>query len=83
MKVSALDLRHKMKDILETLDRNEPVVIFYRGKKRAVIHPVRAKASAHLPVEEDPAVGMWKNRKDLDDVDKYVRNMRKARHNAV
>ena len=83
MKVTALDLRHNLKKVLESLDRNEPVAVFYRGKKRAVIFPVRDNKGPRLPVEEDPAVGMWEDRKDLKDVEKYVRKLRKARNHAV
>jgi len=82
MKVSALELRRKMKEIMKTLDRKEPVVLYYRGRKRAVIYPVSGEGVPHRPVEEDPAVGIWKDREDMQDVGNYVRKMRKERHNA-
>jgi len=83
MKVSALELRRKMKEVLETLDRKEPVTVFYRGKKRAIIYPLPGKEGPHKPVENDPAVGIWKDRKDMKDVKGYVRKLRKPRHDAV
>lgn len=83
MKVSALELRRKMKEVLKTLDRKEPVVLFYRGKKRAVIYPVSKEGVAHRPVEDDPAVGIWKDRQELCDVKNYVRKMRKERRHDV
>jgi len=83
MKVSALELRRKMKEVLKTLDRKEPVTVFYRGKKRAVIYPAPGKSGPRKPVEQDPAVGIWKDRKDMRDVKKYVRELRKPRRHAV
>lgn len=35
MKVSILDLRRRMKDVLRALDRNESVTIYYRGNEKA------------------------------------------------
>ncbi len=79
MKASILDLRRRMKDILLALDRNESVTILYRGKEKAILSPCRQQTKK--PVKDHEAFGMWRDRKDMADVDTYVRNLRKGRLN--
>ena len=76
MKVSILDLRRRMKDILLALDRNESVTILYRGKEKAILSPIRQRT--RKPVKDHEAFGMWRDREDMADVDAYVRNLRKG-----
>lgn len=78
MNATVLDLRKNMKKIMLALDHSEPVTLTFRGKPKAMIVPcsdktAKASAAAH------PAFGMWADRKDLDNVDEFVRNMRKGR----
>ena len=80
MKASILDLRRRMKDILLALDRNESVTILYRGKEKAILSPIRQRTKE--PVKDHEAFGMWRDRKDMTDVDAYVRNLRKGHLNA-
>jgi hypothetical protein len=79
MKATVLDMRRRMKDILAALDRNEEVTIFYRGKKKGVIYPVGREPKSRS-IADHPAVGMWKDRDDLADVDTFVRKLRRQRH---
>ena len=76
MKVSILDLRRRMKDILLALDRNESITILYRGKEKAILSPIRQRT--RKPVKDHEAFGMWRDREDMADVDAYVRNLRKG-----
>jgi hypothetical protein len=59
MEASVVDLRYKMKDVLEALERREEVRILYHGRVKGTIIPVasgrRTKMSAH------PFFGMKKN----------------------
>ena len=80
MKASILDLRRKMRDILRALDQNEPVTILYRGKEKGIIYPAGNKKENPGLVREHNAFGMWKDRKDLEDVGKVINNLRKGRH---
>ena len=80
MKASILDIRRRMKDVLAALDRNEPVTITYRGKKKGVLYPAGEDKRKAGSIMEHQAFGMWKDRKDLEDVDAYVRSLRKSRH---
>jgi len=83
MKASILDLRRRPGEILRALEQNEPVIIFYRGKKKGVIYPAPNRRKRKGSVKEHPAFGMWKNRRDLRDVGKAVRVLRKERFNAL
>lgn len=82
MQVSVVDLRRKMPEILRALDRRETVTLLYRGKKKALLVPVEEKKNRQ-PVWKQPAFGMWKDRKDMKDVDQYIRLLRRTRTNVV
>ncbi len=77
MKMTARDVRYHLKSIMEAVERGEDVVITKRGKPKARI--VRLETSKKLGKEENPFVGMWKDRKDLQDVKSYVRMIRRGR----
>ena len=85
MEATILDLRRRMKDVLKALDRSESVRIFYRGMERATLVPSRkkAKAKSRVRLSDHPAVGMWKDRADMEDVAAYVRKLREPRHHAL
>ena len=89
MKASVLDLRRRMKDVLDSLRRNEPVTLLRRGKVVGTIQPPGGaldspagqpgprRASSH------PAFGLWKDRADLRDVEAAVDRLRKDRFRAL
>lgn len=83
MKVSVLELRRGVGRILKALDRNEPVTLLYRGKPRATIHPIAPRGDRTKELMSHPAFGMWKDRKDMADVNAYVRRMRRGRFDAL
>jgi prevent-host-death family protein len=78
MKATVLDLRKNMKDVLAAIDRNEQVTLTYRGRKKAVIVPC-ADAAETKSAADHPAFGMWSDRDDCNDVDAFLRNLRKGR----
>ncbi len=82
MEASVLDLRRRMSEIIRALDNNEPVIILYRGKKKGVIYPAGKPGDNVGSAGDHPAFGMWNDRKDMKDVEKYVRGQRKGRGNA-
>jgi hypothetical protein len=51
MRVSVVDLRYRMNDVLKALDRNEDVSILYHGKLKGVLkasnQTIANKVSAH------------------------------------
>lgn len=76
MKATAKDLRYNLKNIMESVDRGEEVVITNRGRVKARIVPAGAKVSEPL---ENSFVGMWSDREEVQDVDRYVRDLRMGR----
>lgn len=80
MKVTTKALRTQAREILECVDRGEPVTITYRGKPRAKLVTIAdERRAARTQSEELPVFGMWADRTDLDDVPGYVRELRKGR----
>lgn len=59
MKVSVVDLRYRMNEVVKALDRNEDVSILYRGKLKGVIKP--AKGKLKRKVSEHPFFGMYQS----------------------
>ena len=82
MRASISDLRHRMKDVLKALERNEPVTILYRGKERGILMPMEAQGGKPVRVEEHPAFGMWRDHAEKKDVAAYDRSLRKGRTGA-
>lgn len=78
MNASVLDLRKNMKYVIAALDRNEPVTLTYRGRKKALIVPCEREHS-RMKVSEHCTFGIWADRKDMEDVPAYVRTLRKGR----
>lgn len=83
MKASILDLRRRTKEILRALDRNESVSIFYRGKCKGTVLPSASSQRPAGRAADHPAFGMWKDRKDLDDTEGFVRRLREGRRHAL
>jgi len=76
MKATAKDLRFHSKELIETVGRGEEVVITFRGKPCAKLVPFENKKS---DVSAQQLFGIWKNHDLAQDVDEYVRNLRKGR----
>ena len=79
MEARIVDLRYRMKSVLEAPDRGEPVTVLYRGKAKARIVPIKMGQRSKLT--DHPAFGMWKDRKDLADPVAWVRKQREPRFN--
>lgn len=79
MNASILDLRYKMKEVLNALNRRERVRILYHGKLKGEIIPVGLKSVQKS--SEHPMFGMLKEEKE-NPVD-VVNKMRKSRYNDI
>ena len=79
MKASILDMRRRMPEVLRALDRNEEVKIMYRGKEKAILVPIKSRKDRLKRAREHAVFGMWKKRRDAEDVTAYVRRLRKGR----
>ena len=78
MKATAKDLRFHSKELLETVNRGEEVVITYRGRPCAKLVPLEKKRK-EKKVKENKLFGIWKDNKDVKNVEKYVSGLRKGR----
>jgi len=76
MKATAKDLRFNSKGLLDTVNRGEEVVITFRGKPCAKLIPYREK---HQDIIKNELFGIWKDNDIVQDVDEYLRGVRKGR----
>ena len=72
MKVSIRDLQRHLNQVLKALDRNERVILTYRGKDKAILIP--KQTDTKIDVKSHPAFGIWRDRKE--EVLETVRNIR-------
>lgn len=78
MKATAKDLRFHSKELLESVNRGEEVVITYRGKPWAKLIPYRKRDKKSLEKGND-LFGIWKDNDAVENVNEYVRDTRKGR----
>lgn len=76
MKATAKDLRFNSKGLLDTVNRGEEIVITFRGKPCAKLVPYTEKNKESV---KNQLFGIWKDNDMVQDVDKYVRGLRKGR----
>lgn len=79
MEATAKDLRFHSTELLNAVKRGEEVTITFHGKPCAKLVPIEENEEFQ---EKDELFGMWENNKDAEDVDNYVRNLRKGRFDA-
>ncbi len=76
MKATAKDLRFNSKELLDTVNRGEEVVITFRGKPCAKLIPYDEENGQNTTNE---LFGIWKDNNMAQNVDEYVRGLRKGR----
>ena len=76
MKATAKDLRFNSKELLDTVNRGEEIVITFRGKPCAKLIPYTER---NKETDENQLFGIWKDNDNVKDVDAYVRGLRKGR----
>ena len=76
MKATAKDLRFNSKGLLDTVNRGEEVVITFRGKPCAKLIPYEGENGQDTTNE---LFGIWKDNDVVQNVDEYVRGLRKGR----
>jgi len=76
MKATAKDLRFHSKELLDTVNRGEEVVITFRGKPRAKLIPYAEKMKE---ITTNQLFGIWKDNDVIQDIDEYARGLRKGR----
>ena len=74
---TAKDLRQKTAALLDEVRRGQPVVITHRGESIAVLAPVKkAERKSLYPA----GFGMWRDRKDMRSVEKWLSKLRQSRY---
>jgi len=76
MQATIVDLRYRMKQVLEALERGEEVAVMYHREKIAKIVPVRKKTKKSA--SEEPFFGMLK--KDKESVQSKMNKLRGGRY---
>lgn len=79
MEASILDLRYRMKEVLQALDRREKVRILYHGKEKGTIIP--SESGSKTRIKEHPFFGM--KRKDKRTVKDVMGELRRGRYDAL
>jgi prevent-host-death family protein len=76
MQVTAKDLRFHSSELLNTVKRGEEVIITYRGKPCAKLVPIKEPDST---LSKNELFGIWQEHDQSQDVNNYVKNLRKSR----
>jgi len=77
MQATAKDLRFHSKELLDTVNRGEEVVITFRGRPCAKLVPYKEKNEENI---QNQLFGIWKDSDRVRDVDEYIRGLRKGRY---
>lgn len=81
MQATAKDLRFHAKELLNTVNRGEEVVITYRGKPCAKLVPIEEEEIKRI-AQPNELFGIWKDNAQTEDVENYIRTIRKGRFDA-
>ncbi|NTU43013.1 MAG: type II toxin-antitoxin system prevent-host-death family antitoxin [Nitrospirales bacterium] len=76
MRATAKDLRFHAKELIETVSKGEEVIITFRGKPCAKLVPFSEQKAKETGNE---LFGIWKDHDLTENVDDYVRKLRKGR----
>jgi len=79
MKATAKDLRFYSKELLDSANRGEEVIITYRGKPYAKLVPITDENQLMVK-EEHQLFGIWEDNEKVNDVNEHIKNLRKERY---
>ena len=79
MEITTKQLRMALGRIISLVNNGQEIIITYRGKPSAKIIPITGKQNNNFEETKDELFGIWKNRKDMENVEQYVRKIRKGR----
>jgi antitoxin (DNA-binding transcriptional repressor) of toxin-antitoxin stability system len=80
MRASFVDLRKKSAQIIRALNRRESVTVLYRGRPKAIMHPLAGEGGrAGARAKDHLAFGLWADRRELRNVASHVRRLRRGR----
>ncbi len=76
---TARDLRYKTSSILENIKKGEDVIITLRGKSVAILKSIKEYKKGRKKGFKPVGFGLWKERKDLKNVQKWIDERRRSR----
>ncbi|MDR1934935.1 MAG: type II toxin-antitoxin system prevent-host-death family antitoxin [Candidatus Accumulibacter sp.] len=79
MEITTKQLRIQPGRIISQVNNGQEIIVTYRGKACAKIVPIDTGQSIDAEETDNELFGMWKDRKDMEDVEQYVKDMRKGR----
>jgi prevent-host-death family protein len=79
MEITTKQLRIQPGRIISQVNNGQEITITYRGKACAKIVPLFDRKKFDLEESDDELFGIWKDRIEMENVEQYVRNMRKGR----
>jgi prevent-host-death family protein len=79
MEITTKQLKIQPGRIISQVNNGQEITITYRGKAYARIIPVK-DGNFLLKDFDDELFGIWKDRKDMDNVDEYIRKIRRGRN---
>ncbi len=78
MRVSVVELRKRLHEVLKVLDNNGQVTILYHGVERGIIFPINKKYKNKKKVKDFDFFGMHKNK--VKTVEEEMEVLRGARY---
>ena len=79
MQATIVDLRYRMKSVLDALERGEEITVIYHRKPIACITPLHSEIKKNHANKKDPFFGMLKQ--DDTTVEEQMQKLRGGRHN--
>ena len=79
MEITIKQLRIQPGKIILQASRGQEITITYRGKPSAKIVPLNSGITVNSADFEEELFGIWKDRKEMENVDQYARNLRQGR----
>ena len=80
MELALEDLKDQSPMIISRIGQGHDITLLYNGKSYAKIIPIVPEAADNGPPnDESELFGLWKDRTETEDVDRYVRKLRQGR----
>ena len=83
MKASVVDLRTKMKEVLQALRRNERVEILYHGKVAGIMTSPKMQAKKRMRAQDHPLFGMHRDAYKDKSVEQIMDELRGGRYRDI
>jgi len=79
MEITTKQLKLKTGKIISHVSNGQEITVTYRGKPRAKIIPINTVKISVPKEPENELFGIWRDKIDTDNVEQFVRKIRKGR----